>query len=389
MKIARIETFLLRCTIPQGWKFPTASYVTGGSLFIKVTTDDGIHGWGEPSPYGGPIEITRGIVENELKAIFLGKDPKSVGSLTAQDELKGEHAYGRAAYSSAIAGMSQALWDILGKASGKPVFRLLNPTATARTSVKAYASGGMIYEDSPRSWLVDEALQAKEEGYTAWKFRPVTPRQAGSHFQRNLSPPSVDCQELAEIAAMIRDEVGSDFELMLDAGCRVAKLEDAILLAENLGRLDFSFFEEPVARALSFYQELVRRKTVPIAIGECFFSHGKFKEWADSGALDVFQPDANFCGMDESLAVGQLAHENGKSVVLHNWASAISIAANVHLAAAMPMCPMLEYNQTFNPLRTELVVAPYVPQNGSFRLSEKPGLGIEVNEEALRRYAFG
>ncbi len=388
MKITKIETYLLRCPVPADWKYPTASFVNGGSVFLKVSTDQGLVGWGEPSPYGATAETVLEVLHGGIPELFIGKDVGAVTQLTTQDEKRGEHLYGKAAWNCAIAGMSQALWDILGKARGQPLYRLLcGSDDFTPPPIRAYASGGMIFEDSPRLWLVDEAKKAKAEGYTAWKFRPTTPLGAASHFQRNLSPPPVNLPDLLEVSQKLRQELGPSFDLMLDLGCRIPSLDDALRLGRELSDLNFAFLEEPLPRDPKLYQALASQVKVPIAGGECFFSAAKFDSWIKAGALGILQPDANFAGITEILAIGKLARASRRPIVLHNWSSAISIAANVQLAAALPTVSMLEFNLTYNPLRTELVHEPFVPKKGVFLVGEKPGLGIEINEKALQRYS--
>lgn len=387
MKISRIETFLLRSPPPSDWKFPTASFVSGGSIFLKISTDEGIFGWGEPSPYGAATEATLQALNGGISELLLGKSPADVNELTHQEETRGEHLYGKAAWTSAIAGVSQALWDIIGKAAGKPVYQLLNPAGSWKKEVRAYASGGMIFDDSPRAWLLEEALKAQEEGYTAWKFRPTTPLGAASHFQRNLNPPAVNLPDLLSTSRNLRKALGDKFGLMLDLGCRISSFDEALRLGKEISDLSFEFLEEPMPRDPALYADLAKRIAVPVAAGECFFSAAKFQQWLELGALDTLQPDGNFAGITEILGIASLARTAGKPMVLHNWSSAVSIAANLHLAAALPEVTMLEFNLTYNPLRTELVHEPYVPTRGSFVVNDKPGLGIEIDPTALKTYA--
>ena len=386
MRIVGIETILLRCP-EEEHPHPTASFVHEGSVLLRVFTDEGIIGIGEPSPYGGRLPELQRAIEERVKPDFLGKNPSEVAKLTRQRDYPEPLGLGNAAHNSAIAGMSQALWDIIGKAKNMPVYRLLNPGVEVKHRVRAYASGGMWYEWEDPQRLVEEALRCQAEGYTAWKLRPETPKPA-SHFERNQNPPPIDVHKFISIAEKLRDSVGDSMDLMVDAGCRFRDVEEARMVGAALHDLDFLLLEEPLPRKIEDYVRLRQLVSIPIAGGECFVSRKQAEKWICAGALNVLQPDGNLAGLHEVMAIAAIGQEHELPLVIHNWANDVSIAANVHLAAALPNCHLVEYNVTYNPLRTELVDDPFVPEDGFFYLSDKPGLGIELDEQALERFSF-
>jgi L-alanine-DL-glutamate epimerase-like enolase superfamily enzyme len=388
MKITSVDIFLLKTPVPKDWEFPVASFVSGGSALIRVNTDQGISGWGEPSPYGAPIETTLKTIQNEVRPFLIGKDPRNVRTITKQDEIKSKHVYGEAAWSSALAGVSQALWDIVGKAEGKPLYQLLNRKDEVSNKVPVYASGGMIYDDSPLELLIEEALSAKEQGYQFWKFRPTSPVSNLSHFERNKNPPAINIDQIIQLSQKLRITLGDDFGLMIDVGCRIPDQENALKMGKAFDELNFHFFEEPVKRNIEDYQYLTKKLSTPIGTGECFFSVEQFKRWVDADALDILQPDANFAGITDILLIADLAKKHQKEMILHNWTNAVSMAANAHLACAIPECTMLEYSIIYNPMRSELINTPFKVESGELSLPDAPGLGIEIDKKALDRFCY-
>lgn len=386
MKITGLDIFIIKTKVPKDWPYPVASFVEGGSVLIKVKTDSGLFGWGEPSPYGSPIEAMIKTLMDEMRPYLLGKNPHDVSTITQQDETKAKHIYGQAAWSSALAGVSQALWDIIGKEKNLPLYKILNRKEEVSNKILTYASGGMIYESSSVDLLLEEALEAKDKGFTNWKFRPPSPVSNLSHFERNKNPPAINTEQLIDVSKKLRQKLGDGFGLMIDVGCRISDNETAIMFGKVLDELNFRFFEEPVKRNIEDYHKVTNQLSTPIGIGECFFSAHEFKKWVKADALNTLQPDANFAGITEILKIADLAKEYKKEMILHNWTNAVSMAANAHLAAALPECSMLEYSITFNPMRSELITHPFEVKSGYLSLLDAPGLGIEIDQKDLERF---
>jgi len=387
MKISKIEIFLLRGASKNTSGHPAASYVSDGSIFLKISTDEGLVGLGEPSAYGGSLIEIGNIIEKKITPRLIGMNPFDVDILTTQNEFPGGFGYGNVPYNCAIAGISQALWDIVGKATDMPVYKLLNKQGDYKEQVRAYASGGMFYEWEDSQLFVEEALKCKEEGYTAWKLRPPTPKTA-SHLDRNKLPPPVNVPEFITLLEEVRDAVGSEMDLMVDLGCRLQSFDDAVDFCKAAEELDLFFVEEPLPRLIEEYAKLRVVTNVSIAGGECMINRRQFHRWLDRESLDILQPDANLAGITEVMHIASLAEKKKLSCIVHNWANDISIAANLHLAAAIPNCPMVEYNITFNPLRTKLVTSPFIPVKGFFSMPDKPGLGVELNEHLFDKFSF-
>ena len=317
----------------------------------------------------------------------MGMNPFDVVLLTTQKEFPGAFGYGNIAYNSSIAGISQALWDIVGKSLDIPLYKLLNKNGDYKKKVRAYASSGMFYEWEDSEQFIDEALRYKEEGYTAWKLRPPTPKTA-SHIERNKIPPPVDLPEFINLLERIRLCVGDTMEIMVDMGCRLPSLNDAAKFCSAVEDLNLFFVEEPLPRIIEDYSRLCAITDTSIAGGECMINRKQFYRWLEQDALDIVQPDGNLAGVTETLEIAAMAAKHNKKCIIHNWANDISIAANVHLAAAIPNCPVVEYNTTYNPMRTNLVQNPSIPIRGYFELTDRPGIGVEIDEQALSFFSF-
>jgi L-alanine-DL-glutamate epimerase-like enolase superfamily enzyme len=387
LRITRIETILLKCEEGVLASRPTASFVYTGSVILKVLTDEGIVGIGEPSPYGGPIKDTVKYIEEFISPQFVGLDPLKCVNYTRQSEWPKEIRPGNTVRNAVIAGMSQAIWDIVGKAYGKPIYRLLNPDASTNHRVKAYASGGMWTDIQEPQALIDEVLEIQSAGYTAWKFRPEVNLDV-PHYERNRNPPEVDIKGFLKVAEKIRTAVGGSMDLMVDAGCRLGNANTAEHVASVLYELGFLFLEEPLPRISSMYAHLRSVTQLPIAGGECMASVEQFQEWVDSGAFDVLQPDANMAGIQEIRAIATLANHKHLDLVLHNWTHDVCNAANVQIGAALPNCSMVEFNVTHNPLRSKLVNESFSPIEGYFVMNDKPGLGVELDDDVVNQYSY-
>ena len=178
-----------------------------------------------------------------------------------------------------------------------------------------------------------------------------------------------------------------NLKIMVDAGCRL-HFDQAIYLCEAMREINCFFLEEPIPRDYKQYCKLKENSKIPLAGGESLVSELQFMPWIENNALDYLQPDANLAGINEIIKIDKLALANKLQIVLHNWTNAINCAANVHLGAALKSCKLIETNLTYNPLKSNLLVDDIVLKNGEFLLSEKPGLGVELNESALHKYSF-
>ncbi len=365
MKITDIQTF------------PLAFQVDGRRatfLLVEVATDAGITGIGEASDCYGhqmPLAAQR-VIEGHLKPLLVGADPGNVEWLWTRMR-DGVIATGiEGLVTQAISGVEIALWDVVGKALHQPVCRLLGGF---KDRIPVYASTNIGLRGTPIPDQARAALDYVAAGYTAIKVRlSGQPRQDEA------------------LVRLVRDAVGDDVDLMVDAYQRYTPAA-AIKLGRRLERYELRFLEEPVP---SYQLEGLARVTaaveVPIAAGEHVYTRYGFRELLLKHAVDVVQPDCTVTGgLLEAKKICTLADAWGLECMPHSWASAVGLVAGWHLIASTPACRMGEMGvQPVHPLRDALLTDPTLVQitDGHATVPTEPGLGIEIDREILTTYAY-
>ena len=372
LKITGVTSYLLRHKLKQpfGASVSVPLSTLRETLLVKIETDSGLVGWGETAPISG----SRGTIDTQLKPKLLGRNPLEYRKLWR--ELWGPN-FGNA---MAVGAVETALNDIRGKALGLPVADLfggrMRDSVPVYVSALAYVQGRPIEEEYP-----EIAAQMVEQGHRAIKMR------LGRH----------PVKREAKVAAKVREVVGPDVKLLAD-GNGAYTLGSALQMAHELHDLGFEFFEEPLPQSPRYagYEELRRRVPLPLAAGEVLDSRIMAKELIDRRAMHIIQPDLSLCGgLGEALFIAELAAMSGIGCVPHCWGGDILIAATTQLLSLLPDphwglptdTPMLELDQSENPWRGGLATTPLALKDGSITVSTKPGLGIEIDEEAVRRYA--
>jgi galactonate dehydratase len=276
-----------------------------------------------------------------------------------------------------------ACWDIIGKAAGKPVWRILCGDTPPEKRLRMYASGGVEYAwyDRPEA-LIEEAVKHKEAGYTAFKFRIGTEWKASGMTMDKYIP----------WVRRLRDAVGPGMDLMQESNMRLSE-QECLQLCPVLEELGFAWFEEPVNAykdgSLESHLRIKQAmKKVKISGGEMRGSRFDFKEWIDRGAYDIVQPDCNVTGLSEGWQIARVAAAQGKWCCPHNWHGGLTTMANAALVASIPNRHMLELNQTWNPFREEIFVDPLVVKRGYMELPDRPGFGMEVKKDIAKRFPF-
>lgn len=375
MKITDIETILLSCAIPVQDRWiccggdlskPETWPVKRDAVIIKVTTDDNVVGIGE-SKQVGPQAI-RASVE-EMKPFLIGQDPFDLEKI-AEVVISGASRAGcchEASKIRAMAGINMALWDIVGKAVGKPVYQLLG--GCYRSRIRAYASAGE-WKQKPEE-LAREAFSYSKEGFTAFKMR----------LGRGLATD-------IEMIHAVRDAVGDAMDLMVDNSC-LYDVATAIRTARKLEKYNLVFYEEPIPESnIDGYVRIRSAVDVPIAGGECLLTRYDMQARIERGAYDIVQTDCTNGGISESKKVAFMASLHGMLCIPHTWGNAVAIAANVHLAVSIPNGCMVEMDRTYNPMRTEIVRTPIMVEGGHVKVPQEPGLGIELNEQILSEFPY-
>ncbi|MBF8191149.1 galactonate dehydratase [Nonomuraea sp. K274] len=342
-------------------------------LFLRIDTDEGVTGWGEPI-VEGRAETVRECVHTLMERL-VGTDPSRIEDHW-QHLTKGGFYRGGPVLSSAVAGIDQALWDIKGKALGVPVYDLLGGAVRDRVRVYSWIAGDTAAE------LAAEGLARKEAGFTAMKF---TPFQATPHV-----PGAALVKETVGKVAALREAVGDDVDLAIDFHGRLspAAARRVLPLLEPYLPL---FVEEPVVPELSRdLRAVVESTSVPIATGERLYSRWDFRDVLPTG-IAVAQPDVSHAGgISELRRIAAMAEAYGVAVAPHCPLGPISLAASLQLDFATPNFLIQEQSLGIGyHAGTELLdylVDPsaFAFSDGHVNRSDKPGLGIEVDEQAVR-----
>ena len=368
MRIDHLETVHLLFEYPNRAGFTSAGGVTSGRLttLVKVHADDGRTGIGSIYSHPGLVEQ---IVTGQLAPLLAGEDPREVEALW-QKMYRWTRWYGRkGAAMSALGGLDTAFWDLRAQAEQKPLWKLLG---AEQSSCPAYASALL--------WQSPDQLAAEANRHLERGFRRMKMRLGKS-----------EAEDIEAIRA-VRRAIGPEHDFMIDASMRYN-----VALARRIGNVAAEnrvfWFEEPFEpEDIDAYAALRGTVGAPIAAGENEFGLQGFRELIRARAVDIVQPDASRCGgISEVLRVARLAAEAGLKVAPHSWSDAVAIFANAHVVAGLPHGLTVEIDQTGNPLVDELFVEPLKVVDGRLQLSERPGLGVELNpvyaEMARRRIA--
>ncbi len=346
-------------------------------LFLKVTTEDGLAGWGEPV-VEGRADTVRAAVE-EMGDTLIGHDANRIEDIW-QMLYRGGFYRGGPVLTSAISGIDQALWDIKGRRLGVPIHDLLG--GAVRDQVRVYA---WIGGDDP----AEAAASAKtrlEEGYTALKMNATG--------ALDWIDTTGQVQKAAARLSSVREAVGPDVGIGIDFHGRVHRAM-AKLLVKELEPFRPMFFEEPVLPENNdALAEIARHTTIPIATGERMFTRWGFKSLLASGLVDIIQPDLSHAGgISEGRKIAAMAEAYDVAVALHCPLGPITLAASLQLDFCTPNAFIQEqslgihYNQGSDVLDYLADPAVFHYQDGHVPLMTGPGLGIEINEAKVREMA--
>lgn len=385
MKITKVISHVLQYDLPEELGYSQQYYAKRSAHLVEVQTDEGITGWGECF---GPSNVAVGnktIVEKVIQPMILGTDPldrdviwHKVYNLLRDHGQKGMPL-------QALSGVDIALWDITGKVAGLPIAKLIG--GIHRDKVAVYGYGMMLRRESVSSLVTrfeEEAAAIKHAGFSATKMKV------------GLGP-----KEDVRLAKAVRKGVGDDYPFMVDAN-HCYTTSDALYVGRALDELNAYWFEEPVApEDLDGYKELRAKLKVKISGGEAEFTRWGWRHLLEGRCLDIAQPEVcALGGISEYLKVLALAHTHFTPVINHVWGSAVAVATNLQLLAAMPPLPgglhpwepMLEFDTTHNLFRDELLKEPLNIQQqvaatgGYVSILQKPGLGIEPDPDFIKRF---
>ncbi len=352
-------------------------------VFVKVETDQpGLFGWGEAT-----LEWkTRAVVGavDDLAPLLLGRDPRDIEQAV---RVMKKHSFWRLGVigMSAVSGIEVALWDILGKLFGVPVWRLLG--GKVRDRVKVYTHLGLgdmraVYESMEATPLVERAQAVVEKGYRAFKavFIPYT------HYHA----PVADIDKVARLMAALRTAVGPDVEVMVDFHGRTASVAAALAYIDALAPGRPMFVEEVLPPGeTAALAAIAARTSVPLATGERLVDRAEFDELFRSRAVSIAQPDICHCGgLLEAKKIAAMAEAASIGVAPHNPLGPIAGVAALHFAVSTPNHVIQEEMVGAVPWYFEVVRGPIRMVEGCWQVPDAPGLGVEVDETACARHTF-
>lgn len=374
MKISEVRTHVLEAQLdePFSWSFNRAD--TRATCLVEIVAEDGTTGWGECF---GPARLNAAVV-GAFRPYLVGRDARATDAIwqTLYNQFRDQGQKGLVV--TAISGCDIALWDLKGKHYGAPVSELMG--GPLRTEIPAYATGTYRRDKGdPLAYITEEVAGYMREGFGAVKLKI-----------------GFDVAEDLALIAAVRETIGPDRGLMLDANHGYDVIE-AVELGNRAAQYDIGWFEEPVVPdELDSYIEVRRRQPIPVAGGECEFTRWGFREVLTRRAMDIIQPDTCAAGgLSECKKIADMATSFGVRYVPHVWGTAIGLAAALNLLAVIPDTPLrhnprqplLEFDRSPHPFRQAVIVGGIEHSNGIVRVPDGPGLGIEVDRDAVARFS--
>lgn len=364
MHITAVRTFLVDPGSHKHW------------LFVKVETDSGLHGWGECYTQ---LDRDRAIEAHvhELARYLAGRSPFDIKHFTYVAYTDFGARRGSMDLYSAISGIEQALWDIAGKAAGQPVYNLLG--GAFRTRLRVYANGWATAGEP--DGVATQAQAVVRRGFTALKFDPF-PGPWRAYIDRRDEDGAV-----ARVRA-VREAVGPDVDILVEVHRRLAP-GPAIRVAHRMEPYAPFWYEEPVSvRDLGGLLEAKRSIALPVVTGEEIYTKTEFHEVIGRRAADILNPDVCNCGgILELREIAAMAEPHHIAVSPHNYNSTtVGLAATLHAAAGMPNFLITEYFVNFEAMGAEIARPPFRVDNGYIALPTTPGLGLDLDEDALARH---
>ncbi len=369
MKITSVKTYLVTHKLQKWLANSYFQYDSRDALLIKISTDEGLVGWGETAPMFG----VRDIVDKKYAPLLIGQDPLRHRKLWRQ-------CWGvNFGNGMALGGLDIALQDLRGKILNQSVSDMYG--GRVRDRVEAYASSVNYSEGrEPEEQYPADAVALVEQGYRGIKLR------IGRFPLR---------REIPFIAA-VRDAIGPDIKLTVDVNGAYS-LPRAIQMGRELHQLGVYWYEEPLPQQhYAGYDVLTAAMDIAVAGGECVDSRFAARELILKRAVDIIQPDVSLCGgFAECLGIAEMSRMWNITCIPHCWGGALVTAATIHLVSLLPDCtsaydaepPLLELDVTENPFRDIIVKQPFNVCDGYIDVPTGPGLGIEIDEAAVQHYA--
>jgi galactonate dehydratase len=356
------------------------TYIAGNPwknwLFAKVSTDEGIHGVGE-----GTLNYFAKTIEaaiHELTPLIMGMDPFQVEIIT-QRLVRDVYSDGAQVQMCAVAAIEIALWDIIGKATNQPIYNLWG--GRCHEKLRAYANGWYRGPRTPESFA-EKAKKVAGRGYTALKFDPF-----GSSW-RTLSRYDFDLS--VDIIRAVRDAVGPTVDLLIEGHSRF-NVATAVEFSQAIHQFRPAWFEEPVPHTnTNAMVEVARRSPVPIATGESLSNKQQFAELLKYDVVNIFQPEPlNLGGLLPARIIAGMVDAHYGVIAPHSAQGPVCSAACAQLNASIPNFFIHEIFDEFNePWEKQIVTHPVEVVNGYIEVSERPGLGLDLNIEEIQKHPY-
>lgn len=347
--------------------------------FVKVETDQGIYGWGECYTQADrDLQITAHV--DAITRYLIGRNPMNIKHFmqVAFDDFATRR--GSMDLYCALSGIEQALWDITGKALGAPVYMLLG--GACRNRIRVYANGWFGDAETPDE-LAEAALRVVERGFTALKFDPV-PGPWRTYVGKEVEEVAVDA------VRTVREAVGPDIDILLDMHRRLAPMH-ATRIAHEIEEYRPFWYEEPVlAENIDALASVRRDVRIPVVTGEELYTKFEFREVFEKQAADIINPDVGSVGgILELKEIAAMAEPYYVAVSPHNFNSTtVALAATLNVSAVIPNFLITEYFVNLEKFGQKVAVNPFEVVDGYINLPERPGLGIDLDEEALAKRPY-
>ncbi|MBT5876159.1 MAG: mandelate racemase/muconate lactonizing enzyme family protein [Candidatus Latescibacteria bacterium] len=371
MKITEVKVHLV-----QSWR--KTDHIASPWIFVQVYTDEGVVGLGDATNWPGGTIIKQAI--DELGKLIIGEDPFNIELLYHRMYHALQQIGQTGVVIAAISGIEIALWDIVGKTSGQPIYNLIG--GVCRDKIRFYS-----HASTP-----EECGRLAEKGVTAIKaYFPAAIPDNGEHITTPRSITILEEKQALEHMMRCREVVGDAVDIATDVGCRYSS-SAAIRLGNRLEEVGLLFYEEPVSpENIEALARVTASVNVPVCVGERQYTRFGFRDMIASQAVDMIMPDVvRTGGIMESKKIASMAESYYMQVSPHNPNNAVSTVASLHLMANIPNALVLEYvdDEQDAPWRNDLLTDPPLVDNGYLRLPEKPGLGTELVMDVVNKYRF-
>ncbi len=343
-------------------------------LFVKITTDEGIHGWGEAY-----TQLDRhssiDLLIKEMGRYLIGREPYNIKHYTKMiyNDFAGKR--GSMELYCALSGIEQALWDILGKKHDIPVYKMLG--GACRPKIRVYANGWYPDVKTPEDYA-RAAIQTVKRGFNALKFDPF-PGPWRSYITKEQEQHAIDS------VIAVRDAVGPEIDLLIEVHRRLVPMH-AIRVAKEIEDINPYWYEEPVpAENLQALAEIRGKINIPIVTGEALYTKHDFREVLCKRAADIINPDVCNCGgILELKEIAAMAEPHYVAVSPHNYNSvSVGLASTVQVSACISNFIITEYFVNFEKTSQEIMEKPFTIEKSHIIIPETPGIGVELKEEEL------